>query len=243
MTVPLEFIFLLDVVLVSRLVFAFQNKPINIFRVLFLSFIQILGLAFFCINRDWFGTILLFSLIILFQYLLENNGIPIHKVRSFSIVIYIIMIIFISSQRSNLTFNPSILSISKNYSTYIIHSYKINTEFFNKIILMVLGILLSTTEANHFIRLILNNQIANNLSAEKINFDVGRTIGIIERLIIYIFTLQGEFTAIAFIIAAKSLRMTKEGTPEFAEYVLTGTLLSSAFALAIALLVSKLKIA
>lgn len=55
----------------------------------------------------------------------------------------------------------------------------------------------------------------------------GRIIGILERSLIVILAAMGEFTAIGFVIAAKSIARFKElDDREFAEYYLVGTMLS-----------------
>lgn len=56
----------------------------------------------------------------------------------------------------------------------------------------------------------------------------GRIIGILERVIIVFLTAQGQYSAIAFVIAAKSIARFKrfEEDPSFAETYLVGTLAS-----------------
>ena len=61
---------------------------------------------------------------------------------------------------------------------------------------------------------------------------IGSWIGILEREIMLILGLMGEYGAIGFVIAAKSLARHKQfDTPAFAEKYLIGTLLSSLMAL------------
>jgi hypothetical protein len=68
-------------------------------------------------------------------------------------------------------------------------------------------------------------------------YNAGRMIGILERILILIFVIVGEYTAIAFIIAAKGFARFKDlDKREFAEYVLVGTLLSSVVAVLVGLL-------
>lgn len=60
----------------------------------------------------------------------------------------------------------------------------------------------------------------------------GKIIGILERSIILILAAMGEFSAIGFVIAAKSIARFKElDDREFAEYYLVGTMLSVFIAL------------
>lgn len=68
--------------------------------------------------------------------------------------------------------------------------------------------------------------------------DASAWIGIIERILILIFILAGQFQAIGFLVAAKSVfrfsEVRKEGNPK-AEYFLLGTLVSFLAAVAVGL--------
>lgn len=69
-------------------------------------------------------------------------------------------------------------------------------------------------------------------SDNKENIKIGSWIGILEREIILILGLLGQYGAIGFVIAAKSLaRHSQLNEPAFAEKYLVGTLLSSFMAL------------
>ncbi|MCF8298248.1 MAG: hypothetical protein K9H48_19410 [Melioribacteraceae bacterium] len=62
--------------------------------------------------------------------------------------------------------------------------------------------------------------------------NAGRVIGMLERVIIYVFVLGGQYAALGLILAAKAFaRSKKMDDPNFAEYVLIGTLISTTFAL------------
>lgn len=75
----------------------------------------------------------------------------------------------------------------------------------------------------------------------------GRWIGMSERLLIFVFVLVNQYSAIGFLIAAKSLlryndKSTEPGIPpayisKKSEYVLVGTLMSYTCAIAVALMV------
>lgn len=72
--------------------------------------------------------------------------------------------------------------------------------------------------------------------------DAGKWIGIIERSVILIFVLNGQFEAIGLLIAAKSiLRFTdNERTEKKTEYLLIGTLMSFSLAILVGLAVRQL---
>ena len=61
--------------------------------------------------------------------------------------------------------------------------------------------------------------------------NAGKLIGKVERLLSFVFVLLGQYEAVGFIIAAKSLLRFAEGDKAKSEYVLIGTLLSFSIAI------------
>jgi hypothetical protein len=107
--------------------------------------------------------------------------------------------------------------------------------------LFCFGLLLAANEANLAIRAVFDRlDLKPRKSAADGNLvDVGelnrgRIIGVLERSLLYVFILQGQFGAIGFVLAAKAFTRFKAlDDRSFAEYVLIGTLLSAGLALAI----------
>ncbi len=105
---------------------------------------------------------------------------------------------------------------------------------------MLLGLLLAANEANLLVRWLLGRlQIKPGTIAlgdgriDANEFNRGRVIGLLERVLIYAFVLSGQYGAIGFTLAAKGFTRFKElENRGFAEYVLIGTLLSSSLAMA-----------
>ena len=64
----------------------------------------------------------------------------------------------------------------------------------------------------------------------------GHVIGGVERLMVFVFVMLGEYEAIGFLIAAKSILRFKETDTARTEYVLVGTLLSFMLAIMVALI-------
>jgi len=65
------------------------------------------------------------------------------------------------------------------------------------------------------------------LRLDQREYNAGRFIGVLERLLVYGFVLQDQYAAIGLILTAKSFARFKEmDERDFAEYVLIGTLLS-----------------
>ena len=102
-----------------------------------------------------------------------------------------------------------------------------------------------TTPAAIFIRVIIAKWIPNQQSLTNIETtslqDAGKFIGIIERLLIYLFVCTHHFEAVGFLLAAKSIfrfgDLKEAHDIKLTEYVLIGTLLSFGVALIVALTV------
>ncbi len=105
-----------------------------------------------------------------------------------------------------------------------------------KYIALLLGILICLKPSNIIIKEIIK---AANIKVNKGSDDnntedlpnAGKLIGIVERLLSLVFVLLGQYEAVGFIIAAKSLLRFAEGDKAKSEYVLIGTLLSFSMAI------------
>ncbi len=105
--------------------------------------------------------------------------------------------------------------------------------------LFLLAILLSTKPANILIKLVLEKyQIGESQSCENIK-NAGALIGGLERILTIIFVVIGQYEAIGFIIAAKSILRFKDTDTAKTEYVLAGTFLSFGIALLCGLMAIK----
>lgn len=100
----------------------------------------------------------------------------------------------------------------------------------------VLAVLLCLKPANILIKLILEKyQVGESASCNNIK-NAGALIGNLERLLTIIFVLIGQYEAIGFIIAAKSILRFKDTDTAKTEYVLAGTFLSFGIAIVCGLL-------
>lgn len=103
------------------------------------------------------------------------------------------------------------------------------------------GFLLVTNPAGIFIGKFLNLVIPNKNKTAKTE-SVSGWIGILERILIFIFIMVDQFSAIGFLIAAKSVfrfNDAREEDNKKAGYFLLGTLISFALAIIISLIVNK----
>ena len=103
--------------------------------------------------------------------------------------------------------------------------------------LIAFGALLITSPTAVVIRVVIAKFIPtkNPISLQ----DAGKFIGVLERLLIYVFVLTNHFEAVGFLLAAKSIfrfgDLKKSNDIKLTEYVLIGTLLSFGIALVITL--------
>lgn len=80
--------------------------------------------------------------------------------------------------------------------------------------------------------------VPGGIEAESSRYAMGRTIGVLERFLIFPLVLFGQWAALAFAIAAKSIARFRElDSKDFADYYLIGTLTSILVAVASAILI------
>jgi len=110
------------------------------------------------------------------------------------------------------------------------------SESFTDFWIYATGFVLVTAPASILISKFL--QPITQTPGKPVKNDASAWIGIIERILILIFILAGEFQAIGFLVAAKSVfrfgEIQKEGNKK-AEYFLLGTLASFALAIVVGL--------
>ena len=96
---------------------------------------------------------------------------------------------------------------------------------------LILAILVCIKPANILIKFILEKyQVGESASCDNIK-NAGALIGNLERLLTIVFVLLGQFEAIGFIVAAKSILRFKDTDTAKTEYVLAGTFLSFGIAI------------
>lgn len=144
------------------------------------------------------------------------------------------------SPRLGLGFRPGLAGLPARLSGWTVLAPWLELMASLRVQLVVFGLLLVANEANLAIRAVFDwldlkprVKSAEDSAIDVGEFNRGRVIGILERVLLYGFVLQAQYGAIGFILAAKAFTRFKalENRP-FAEYVLIGTLLSACLALA-----------
>lgn len=245
----IEFYYLFNIILFSRLIFTFRDEPISIKQISFISIIQVLGLLPFEFNFIFILLAFILLSINFSSWYLELKFDNFNLIRLLSFIFIIISLSIFFSPAIHLKFNESLLNFLQSltrFSGFLNLWGTFNWADFSPILS---GALLVTNEANILIRFLFQVfTLAPERKKESDRkiitivdrraYNAGRIIGVLERLLIYYFVLNNQFAAIGLIIAAKSFARFKDlEKREFAEYVLIGTLLSTLLAIFIAKLV------
>lgn len=144
------------------------------------------------------------------------------------------------SPRMGLSFRPQVVGVAARMSEWTAFAPWLELIASLRMQLVVFGLLLVANEVNLAIRAVFDwldlkprVRAGEDGAIDVGEFNRGRVIGILERILLYGFVLQVQYGAIGFILAAKAFTRFKalDDRP-FAEYVLIGTLLSACLALA-----------
>ena len=238
----LPFYFLLNLILISRLSFTFVDQPLDRRRIVVVTAIQVVGLLAFEIGFAWVllaATLVLIN--VLFQRLESRSG-KIYRSRFQSLLVQVIVASVFTAPWTGLRFNAgasNLLAPWQDYSLLLAGAGEID---WLKVNIITFGLLLVTNEANIIIRYLFQiwHLSPGRQGKRKVDavdgigieeYNTGRIIGLLERILIYYLVLNAQFAAIGLILAAKSFTRYKELEKRvFAEYVLVGTLLSTLLA-------------
>ena len=111
-----------------------------------------------------------------------------------------------------------------------------------KVLLWIAAFVFCLRPVNFFIQNIFKEAKISIPDSGKENSlpNAGRVIGNVERMLALVFVMLGQYEAIGFLLAAKSLLRFRETDTVKSEYVLVGTLLSFGFAILIGVAVKLL---
>ena len=125
----------------------------------------------------------------------------------------------------------SIFFIIMIYKNVLIDNYSLIPQFWP----ILTAILFLTVPASISIKNLISIWTPNTNDTKEDLENAGTYIGILERLFIFLFILIGQFSAIGFLLAAKSIfrfgDLTNSKDRKLTEYVLIGTLLSFGIAI------------
>ena len=246
-----EFFFMVNVVLASRLVFLFRDSPLTTGELILL--LSVLGIGLLAIQPGiaWAALLGLLVLNGLVFHTLEKHHPSTKLLRLLSLAVQIILMSVFFSSWIGLSFNGGLAALLAGIGRYSLLVPLVERVSRPGTSVVLMGGLLVSNEANILLRLLLADlrvgpdvRAGNGrdmTAADRREYNIGRVIGILERIIIYVAVLADQIAAIGLVLAVKGLARFKEMDHRpFAEYVLVGTLLSVLLAVFIALLVKSL---
>jgi len=136
-----------------------------------------------------------------------------------------------------------VIGFSVIFFTKTIEIIEVPTELW----LYLLGAFLVTNPASISIKTIISIYTPKTEIEEDESLNnAGKYIGILERLLVYIFIVTNHWEGVGFLIAAKSIfrfsDLTQSKDRKLTEYILIGTLLSFGIAIGVALLINVLQL-
>jgi len=236
----MNFFYLLNIILISRLFFLFKDRPVNIGQTVIMLSIQAAGLFYFSINLSWIILLLILTSASALFYVTERKAENLNLERFLFLILYFFVAGFASSEFTGLVPNPVVVKFLTSLSLYFLPGKFLELVSFYLFNLVLAGLLLLLNEINFFVRLTFKLFGLTGMwkDIDEDEFNTGRLIGMLERIFIFLLVIFNQYAAIGFIIAAKGVTRFKEmENRNFAEYILIGTLLSALSAVVVGLLV------
>ena len=230
--------FYLNIILLPRMFFYFNEKPLNRNRNMVLLLSRLFVLVAFRIDIWTILSLVIILLADLYIIQKEKNGNVSFPGRTFSLCVYLIIGIIAGSRAINLRIDDNVflfLEYFKEIFNPMSFMDKVTGIQFNY---ALLGVIILTTESNIFIKYVFEKLKIYEKGIDEAKISAGRIIGLLERYFIYLFVLLGSYEIIIFIVAMKGLaRYNETKDKSFAEYFLIGSLLSIFISVIISLLI------
>ena len=234
------FLILLNLVLIARLRLIFRDKGAKVKDLVIIGGLPLLALPFLQFNWSW---IVLAAYVIATPFVMsriERRGRKLNRNRAIMLLVSMISLWVLCSPLFNLQGGWLATEILSFLGWMLIPEGPLSMNEVIDSQLVLAGCLLVINEMNIVLRYILKVMGLESLGEQedKVSdeeYSMGRLIGLLERIFIFIFVLMSQYSAIGFILAAKGVTRFnnfKDDRP-FAEYVLIGTLLSTLLALII----------
>lgn len=245
-----EYLYAMNLVMLTRLAYLGRDLALSTQGLVFMIVLHLAGAMVFHISPAWLaafaGTVVLTNLML--YWFEKMRGGKSDGMRFVTLIVYGLAFSILFSSRFNPSFDTDALALLQNAESWSLIFSGMRATRWQTLHAVLFGLLLLSNEVNFVIRFIFSlfnlvpeKTTQENSATDGSNFNLreysaGRLIGILERILILFFVLANQFTAIAFIIAAKGIARFKElDEREFAEYVLIGTLLSATLAIIVAM--------
>lgn len=240
----LIFFYLLNIILIPRLFFYIKDEPLTLTRLLIKLLITLILFSLIKIQLSSIILLLLIFGVFTVFYYVEKKSVKINVVRFLELISLIILVNIFTSGLFGSEFSEPVLDFMNGISHAFLFTENASDFNWDAILKISAGILLVLNEVNLVIRIIFqefdllpkSEDAELHIKLDAREYNAGRIIGMLERLLLFILILLNQFGAIGLIIAAKAFARFKAlDIREFAEYVLIGTLLSVVLSFAVTL--------
>lgn len=235
------FLSILNLTLLARLRLIFRDKGATSKDLIIIGILPSLFVLPF-LQLSW-GWLLLAVHLISYPFVMvltEGKVEKLNRNRALTLLYHLLITVFLCSPLFSLGGNllAEKLMHFVEWMTMPEGSFSADTMITVQVVLA--GLLLVINEMNIVLRYVLKVMGLESLGTQEDmvsdeEYSMGRLIGLLERIFVFIFVLFNQYGAIGFILAAKGVTRFnnfKDDRP-FAEYVLIGTLLSTLLALII----------
>ncbi len=241
----LSFLLLANVLLLTRLFSLFRDDAVAGRTWAVMLGVQLGALAILCpFTRLWLAAAVVLAGTNLLGWLGDRRSRRRNLLRLLLGLGTLLLLGFCFVPPEGLTFRPGLVDFARQFAALTSFSALAHVALGHDAQILLFGLLLVANEANLAIRAIfewldLKPRTVAAAGGSGIvdvgEFNRGRIIGVLERVLLFVFLLQGQYGAIGFVLAAKAFTRFKAlDDRAFAEYVLIGTLLSACLALGIA---------
>lgn len=242
----MEFYYIINVILSSRLIYGFRDAAVSKRKIVAVLCFQLILLLIIKLSLTFFLFVIAVIFLDLFVYFSERKFKNLNAIRFVTFIIALLLVSFLTSPFANMEFSNGALKLIENIKYYFSPLSNIGNIDWLKFNIMLMGILILINETNYLIRYFFDifnlyplHKANNNIIAvDSKEYNAGRIIGMLERILIFFFLMADQYTAIGFVLAAKGFTRFKElDNRNFAEYVLIGTFFSSLSAIILALII------
>jgi hypothetical protein len=236
------------IVLGLRLVLVLHDKPQRFARFAVACAVHLVSLSILEITSAFWCFAGLIVVSYGLHWMAERRCKDVLPIRLLFLMLWLLILSFITSERSTLGFAPWLpeaFAKAGRYNSLL----KMFAELqWNGILPHACGVLLCMNEVNLPIRWLIDRlnlkpTIEGTQKVAEDEYNRGRIVGILERVLVYFFIVNASYAGFGVLLAAKGIARwpsREDANKDFIEYVLIGTLLSFTFAGATALLIRAL---
>jgi hypothetical protein len=241
----LSFLLLSNVLLLTRLFSLFRDDPVPGRTWMISASVQLGALGILCpFSRMWLAAAIVLVASNLLGWLGDRRSRRRNLLRLVVGLGTLLLLSFCFAPYDGLGIQPEWREFAPVFGSLTAFSMLARAAFEHGAQVLLFGLLLVANEANLAIRAVFESLDLKPRTVAAAGgggivdigeFNRGRIIGILERVLLFLFLLQGQYGAIGFVLAAKAFTRFKAlDDRAFAEYVLIGTLLSACLALVVA---------